>query len=132
MNAIARNFTPVVLVVAAAIAVPAPARAEPQDGRVLVWMAASSSEPTVASQWGRLSMKDGVLAFAATGLEWQVAVTDIRNVAVSDESDKFIVIETTRDEKYYVAILGPNMMIENPRKALDMIRRAQRVVAGRR
>jgi hypothetical protein len=131
MNRIACSFTTIALVMAASFSVPVTASAEPQE-RVLLWMAASSSEPTIASEWGRLTIKNGVLAFAGTGVEWQVPIADIRRASISDESEKLIVIETVRDEKYYVAILGPNMLVETPRKALDDIKRAQRPSAGRR
>jgi hypothetical protein len=136
MNRIAHMFT--VAAVAFGIAASAPVRshaaaAERGDAPMLVWMAASNRQPLVGHNWGRLTMKDGVLTFHGADDEaWQMAIADIRRVAVSAESDKLLVIETVRDERFFVAIAGIKMVVSSPRKALDAIQSARRAPAGRR
>lgn len=129
MNTFAQLFTRGFLALAMAASMTLAAQAK-GDAPLLVWMAASNSEPSISNEVGRLSMKAGVLSFQSTGQAWQVAVADIKRVAL--QSDTLMVIETMRDEKYYVAIMGPNMVLQTPRKALDVIQRAQRTPAGGR
>ena len=111
---------------------PSPAIATPSEKPVLVWLATSSSRPIVSNQLGRLSIKDDVLAFDGSEHDWRVALDDVRQVTVSPESDKLLLIETVRGEKYYVAIMGSNMLVEKAGRTASMIRRAQRGPAGRR
>ena len=111
---------------------PSAAIASPSEKPVLVWLAASSSRPIVSNQLGRLSIKDDVLSFDGSEHNWRVTLDDIRQATVSPESDRLLLIETVRGEKYYVAIMGSNMIVEKPGKTVSLIRRAQRGPAARR
>jgi hypothetical protein len=108
------------------------ALASPSEKPVFVWLAASSSRPIVSNQLGRLSIKDDVLSFDGSAHDWRVTLDDVRLVTVSPESDKLLLIETVRGEKYYVAILSSNMLVEKAGRTASMIRRAQRGPATRR
>lgn len=102
---------------------------EPGSG---LWMAASGSEPSISgTNWGRLILRDGVLRFHASNGEWQLPVSDIKRVAISDASDRIFEVESYAGERYYVAILGPNMLVDSPRRALQVIQRALRVTTAR-
>jgi hypothetical protein len=102
---------------------------EPGTG---LWMAASGPEPSISgTNWGRLILKDGVLTFHASNNEWQLAVSDIKHVAISDVSDQIFEVESYSGERYYVAILGPNLLVDSPRRALQVIQRARRVTTAR-
>ena len=113
-------------------ALPFPAIASPSEKPILVWLAASSPRPIVSNQLGRLSIKDDVLSFDGSEHDWRVTLDDLRQVTVSPESDKLLLIETVRGEKYYVAIMGSNMLVEKAGRAATMIRRVQRAPAARR
>lgn len=102
---------------------------EPGSG---LWMAASGSEPSISgTNWGRLILKDGVLRFHALNGEWKLAVSEIRRVAISDGSDQIFEVESYSGERYYVAILSPNMLVDSPRRAMQVIQRALRVTTSR-
>jgi hypothetical protein len=103
--------------------------AENQQG---IWMASSSTEPAVGTNWGRLSLRDGVLAFGSPQQEWQIPIAAIKRVSISAESDRLIVIEDADSRVYYVAILDGKLLVSSPRKALDFIRRAAQVPSARR
>jgi len=111
---------------------PSAAIASPSEKPVLVWLASSSSRPIVGNQLGRLSIKDDILAFEGSEHDWRVTLDDVRQVTVSPESDKLLLIETVRGEKYYVAIMGLNMLVEKAGRTAGMIRRAQRGPLARR
>lgn len=111
---------------------PSAAIASPSEKPVFVWLAASSSRPIVSNQLGRLSIKDDVLSFDGSEHDWRVTLDDIRQATVSPESDRLLLIETVRGEKYYVAIMGSNMIVEKAGKTVSLIRRAQRGPAARR
>jgi hypothetical protein len=106
--------------------------AQSADLSSYTWLAASSSEPTIGSAWGRLIMKDGVLAFRSTDSEWDIPVTEIKRAAVSAQSDKLLVIERNDGALRYVAIIGTSMLVDSPRKTLDAIQRAMRGPVSRR
>ena len=97
-----------------------------------MWMAASSAEPGVSTNWGRLVLKEGVLAFHSRNLEWALAISDISRVALYEQSDRLLVVESFVGETYYVAILAPNLLVESPREAMQIIQRVARTSAGRR
>jgi hypothetical protein len=124
MTKSARMFT-LALVTAVTLFNSTPALAE-KGGDVpqMLWLAASGAEPGVGTNWGRLTLKDGILMFRSSSSEWQLAVSDIKRAAVSPQSDDLIVVESVDGETYYVTILGPNMLVESPRKALQVIRKA--------
>ena len=111
---------------------PSAAIAGPSEKPSLVWLAASSSRPIVSNQLGRLSIKDDVLSFEGSEHDWRVTFDEVRQVTVSSESDRLLVIETVRGEKYYVAIMGSNMLVQKAGRTAAMIRRAQRGPAARR
>ena len=111
---------------------PYAAIASPSEKPVLVWLAASSSRPIVSNQLGRLSIKADILAFEGSEHDWRVTLDDVRQVTVSPESDRLLLIETVRGEKYYVAIMGLNMLVEKAGRTATMIRRVQRGPAARR
>jgi hypothetical protein len=131
MKILTRHVIVLALLATAVVVTPLAATGK-EDNPVRVWMATSNSEPAVGNLWGRLVMKDGMLTFSATSEGWQIALADIRRAAMSAQSDKLIQIDTVRDETFYIAILGQNMVVESPRSALDLIRRAQRAPLGRR
>jgi hypothetical protein len=101
-----------------------PAAASSGDSPNMLWMAASGSEPSIGSNWGRLMLKDGVLRFRSTSAEWQLALTDIKRAQISSQSDQLIVLESVAGQTYYVAILGQNLLVDSPRKALQVIQKA--------
>lgn len=102
------------------------------DPTTSIWMAASSAEPGVSTNWGRLVLRDGVLAFHSRHLEWALATSDIRRVAIYEQSDRLLVVESFAGETYYVAILAPNLLVESPRKAMQVIQRVAQTPAARR
>ena len=108
------------------------AAAQSNDLSSFTWLAASSGEPTIGATWGRLIMKDGVLAFRSTDTEWDVPVSEIKRAVVSAQSDKLLVIERNDGAVHYVAIIGSSMLVDSPRKTLDAIQRAMRDAVGRR
>ena len=97
-----------------------------------VWMAASSAEPGVSTNWGRLVLREGVLAFYSPGLEWGLAISDVKRVAIYEQSDRLLVVESVAGETYYVAILAQNLLVESPRKAMQIIQRVARTSAAQR
>lgn len=135
MNRIARCFTrfaavTALLVASQFLATPAHA-AGPDDHARGVWLASSGSEPALATSCGRLALRDGRLSFDSADVEWQLAVSEIKRIAVSEQSDRLIVIEGA-DETHYVAILGPQMLVESPRRALTIIQKAMKAPAAPR
>lgn len=136
MIAIARSFTRLaalagLLVAAHTITAPALA-ASGGDTASGLWLAASATEPAVGNDWGRLALRDGVLAFNSKTAAWQLPVTEIKRASISEQSDRLMVIEGASGETYYVAIIGAQMLTESPRKALQIIQKALRAPAGRR
>lgn len=97
-----------------------------------VWMAASSAEPGVSTNWGRLVLREGMLAFHSRSLEWALEIGDIRRVAIYEQSDRLLVVESVAGETYYVAILAQNLLVESPRKAMQIIQRVALTSAARR
>jgi hypothetical protein len=118
----------------ALLAAAAPVSAgQPSAERTFTWLASSSTEPTIGAGWGRLTIRDGVLAFRSTETEWQISVAEIRRAAPSPQSDRLLEIEDADGSVRYVAIIGSTMLVESPRKTLDVIQRAMRVhTASRR
>lgn len=87
---------------------------------------ASAPDAPAGDRWGRLTVKDGVLTFASAKLQWQVLLSDITRVAESESGDRILQIESRNGEVLSVAILGPQLMIDSPRKAIQAIERAVR------
>jgi len=115
----------------AAMAAPV-AAAEGDQPTTGMWMAASATDPGVSTKWGRLMLKDGVLAFRSANLAWTLAAGEIKRVAISEQSDRLLVLESAAGETYYVAILGQNLLVESPRKAMQIIQRVAQTPAARR
>lgn len=90
------------------------------------WLAAAAETGTTGSSWGRLTVKDGMLTFAATGIEWQRPLTEIKRVSESSRIDRAIEIEAVNGDKLLLSILGQQMIVESPRKALQILERAVR------
>jgi hypothetical protein len=135
MTTTARTFTRLAataLFVAATQLITAPAVIAAPDEYRSAWMAASGTEPGFSANWGRLTLREGVLSFESTNTEWQLPLADIKRAAISEQSNQVIVLEGTTGEKYYVSIHGPQMTVESPRKALHVIRKALRAPAARR
>ncbi len=88
------------------------------------WLASAVDAP--AGTWGRLTLKEGVLTFASTNMEWQKPLGDITRVAESRRADRALEIEAQNGEVLLVSILGPQMMTESPRRAIQIIERAVR------
>lgn len=111
----------VALVAALSLALPAPTAAQSNP----TWMASAPDAPA-GDKWGRLTVKDGLLTFASSKAEWQVPLSDITRVAESETANRILEIEARSGEVLSVAILGPQLTIESPRKAKQMIERAVR------
>ena len=114
------------------LAAPQAAAAQSTDSPSLTWLAASSTEPAISSAWGRLIMRQGMLSFRSTDVEWEVPVSEIKRAAISEQSDRLMIIERADGSVYYVAIIGSSKAVESPKKAVDMILRAQRGAVSRR
>lgn len=131
-----RTFARIVtaIAIAAAIHAIAPPRVNASDNNESGWwMAASGPQPSVSgTNWGRLILKDGVLTFHAATTEWKIDVTDIKRISMSEASDRLFEVESFTGETYYVAILDANMLVDSPRKAVQVIQRAMRATAARR
>jgi hypothetical protein len=117
-------LTGAALAVAVILSVPAVAQAE-SGAQAGYWLA---STPSVADgmTWGRLVVKNGVLAFHSSRDSWETPLNEIKRVSVSKASDRIIEIETVAGEVLTLSILGPNMLVESPRKAMQHIQRAVR------
>jgi hypothetical protein len=135
MSTTAHTFTRLAvtaLLLAASQLMTAPAEAAAPGEYRNAWMAASGTEPGFSTNWGRLTLRDGVLRFESTNTEWQVALPDVKRVSISEQSDRVLVLESAAGEKYYVMIYGPQMTAESPRKAMQIIQKALRVPTARR
>jgi hypothetical protein len=128
----ARLFTRVAMLTALVAAMPATVSAAGDEPTTGVWMAASGASADDRTNVGRLILKDGVLSFQSTNVEWTLAVSDIKRVAISEESDRLFVLESVSGETYFVAILGQNLLVDSPRRAMQVIQRVARAESGRR
>ena len=108
----------------------APSVAQAADGgdrAVGVWLATSDPQASAGGgSWGRLVLQDGTLTFRSmNGLKgWAVDLTDARRIEISKTSAKALEIESLSGETFYVAILNGQMLMDSPRKALQVINRA--------
>lgn len=128
----ARLFTRLAVLVALFAAVPATVSAAGDELTAGVWMAASGADANVRTNLGRLMLRDGVLSFQSTSVEWTLAVSDIKRLAISEQSDRLFVLESHSGETYFVAILGHNLLMDSPRRAMQAIQRVLRAESGRR
>ena len=76
--------------------------------------------------WGRLVVADGLLTFFAPRTEWQTPLSEIRRVSRVKGSDSNFEIETVAGDRLQLAILGPQLVAESPKKAVKVIQRAVR------
>ena len=128
----AQLFTRFALLTALFAAMPVTVSAagdEPTNG---VWMAASGADADVRTNVGRLILKDSVLSFRSTSVEWSIVASDIKRIAISEQSARLFVLETHAGETFFVAILGQNLLVDSPRRAMQVIQRAVRAESGRR
>ena len=114
-----------VLAAAALLTLPAVTAAQ---GKVTqgTWLVAAAQSPSAESTWGRLTVKDGILTFASERAEWQTPLTEIKRIAERKGIRRMFEIQASNGEVLYVSILGPQMLTESPRKAIDLIERAMR------
>lgn len=115
------------LVLAALIALPGTTAAASTDGPAQgFWLASTSLPPTGDVAWGRLVVKDGMLTFFAARSDWQTPLAEIKRVALVKGSDRSFEIETVSGAVLRLSILGPRMLTESPKKAMQVIQRAVR------
>jgi hypothetical protein len=95
------------------------------------WMATSHFEPALNGRsWGRLTLRNGELAFASSDYEWRIALSEIARVEVSKTAARAFEIESASGEVHYVAIFDAKLVTESPGKAVETIRRAHRSLAA--
>lgn len=115
------------LVLAALFALPAASAAAAGDdsakGYWLVSVAAPASSEVI---WGRLVVQEGTLTLFAPRTEWQTPLSDIKRVSRVKGSDRSFEIETVTGDRLRLAILGPQLLTESPKKAMQVIQRAVR------
>jgi len=110
-----------------ALLVVTPSIAHAADPAPIVWMAASSSEPSLTGRsWGRLTVQDGELRFHSNDYDWRVALSDIKRVDQSNAAPRALEVETFAAATHFIAILDAKMMADSPRKAIQMIQRSMR------
>lgn len=134
MNTTAHSFTRLAataLFLAASQFITLPAAAAPTEDYRNAWMAASGTAPEPSTNWGRLTLRDGVLRFESASIEWQLALSDIKRASISEKSDRVIALESAAGENYYVTIYGQQLTVESPRRALQLIQKALRAPAAR-
>ena len=134
MITMARSFTRVVVTAAllgmALLVSAQPVAAQGNDAHRATWMAGLGSKAAAGTDWGRLSLQDGVLAFTSLKTEWRIEVSAIKRAAI--EPVDRLVVEGMSGEIYYVTILDARMEAESPRAALKIIQRALQASAARR
>ena len=69
-------------------------------------------------------VKDGTLTFFAPRTEWQTPLSSIKRVSRVKGSDSNFEIETETGDTLRLAILGPNLLTDSPKKAMQVIQRA--------
>jgi hypothetical protein len=97
-----------------------------------VWLASATSAETQEAVWGRMTLKNGILEFAANNLTWQRPLTEITRIVERKGASRQFTIETAGGDLLHVSILGLQMMPESPRKAMQAIQRAVRETPGAR
>ena len=115
------------MVLAALFALPvatvAAAHDDPAQG---FWLVSTSGPASREVIWGRLVVKDGMLTFFAPRGEWTTPLAEIKRVSVAKGSNRRFEIETVSGDVVRLAILGPQLLIEPPKKAMQVIQRAVR------
>lgn len=91
------------------------------------WMATSAHEAPLAGRgFGRLSIDDGVLAFASRNFAWQLPLSDIKRVSASKTVANALEIESFSGQRYLVGVLTAQLTANSPSKAVQTIERAVR------
>ena len=115
------------MVLAALVVLPvvtaAAAHDDPAQG---FWLVSTSGPASSEVFWGRLVVKDGMLTFFAPRGEWKTPLAEIKRVSLAKGSNRSFEIETASGEVLRLAILGPQMLIESPKKAIQVIQRGVR------
>lgn len=115
------------LVLAALFALPgassAASNGEPAQG---FWLVSASTPASNTVTWGRLVLKDGLLTFFAPRGEWTTPLSAITRVSSTKGSNRSFDIETESGDVLRLSILGPQMLVESPKKAMQLIQRAVR------
>lgn len=115
------------MALAALFALPvASAAAAGADPATRCWLVSTSAPASNEVIWGRLVVKDGMLTLFAPRGEWQAPLSAITRVSRVKGSDRIFAVETVTGEVLRLAILGPQMLIESPKKAMRVIQRAVR------
>lgn len=134
MITFAHSFTRRAVVVvwlgAALVTTPARAAAQEEAGPRGIWLAGLESQASSDRNLGRLMLRDGALVFSSSTTEWQLALSEIKR-ASAGQSDQLIV-ESAAGEVRRITIYDGRMMVDSPRNALKIIRRALRAPAARR
>ncbi len=134
MITIARSFTRGVaaasLLATALVTTATAVAAQGNDVPRGIWLAGSGSQTAVGTDWGHLTLRDGVLAFKSSTMEWQLAAADIKRASI--EKPDRLLVESVAGETYYLTILDARMTAGSPREALKIIERALRAPAARR
>lgn len=99
---------------------------EPVQGQ---WLAAIAEGHGAKAEWGRLILKDGSLSFLGARDDWHAPVSDITRITVARDTERTFKIETVSGDVVVLAILGPQMLKESPKKAIQLIQRAVREAA---
>ena len=115
------------MVLAALVALPAATAAAAHDDPAQgYWLVSTSGPASNEVFWGRLVVKDGMLTFFAPRGEWKTPLAEIKRVSVAKDSNRSFEIETVSGEVLRLAILGPQLLIESPKKAIQVIQRGVR------
>lgn len=134
MITIAHSFTraavTAVLLAAALLTMESAVAARGDEAPRGVWMASAATQNSETATWGRLILRDGVLAFNASNTEWQLPVSEIKKASI-DQSSR-LMVEAVAGDVYYVTILDARMSADSPSQALKVIQRALRAPASRR
>jgi len=104
----------------------ASATASGDDSVKRYWLVSTSDPASHEVIWGRLVVKDGMLTFFGLRREWKTPLSAIKRVSRVKGSDRGFEIETVTGETLRLAILGPQMLPESPKKAMQVIQRAAR------
>lgn len=115
------------MVLTALFALPvASAAASDDDPAQGIWLVSTSSPASNEVTWGRLVVRDGMLTFFAPRGEWRTPLAEIKRVSLAKGSNRNFEIETVSGDVLRVSILGPQLLVESPKKAMQLIQRAVR------
>ena len=107
-------------------AVPVAAVASNDDPARGYWLVSTAGPASDEVIWGRLVVEDGMLTFFAPRGQWKTPLAEIKRVSIAKGSNRSFEIETVTGEVLQLAILGPRLLTESPKKAMQVIQRAVR------